>query len=242
MQKHKWFAGFLLTTLLTISFTPLSATAEGTLSLSVQVAGDGEYSHDLQDEAWDVSLYQLAAIDEYGHIRMVFDEESETARKIVSRLSDSGADMDAGEAEELALEAAALTGWAAPSEDAWDGTVSGLSKAPDECVAMENGTGSSFGLTSGIYLIISENVRTDSGVYSFQPSLVQISDDATEIFLKPELEMPEMEEPKQESVQETEPEESTQEIVRTGEVSYLMPALAAVFVSGFLVYWNRRKQ
>ena len=238
MRKHKWFAGSLLAVLLAVSFTPLSAAAEGMLSLSIRVAGDGEYSRDLQDEAWDVSLYQLAAIDEYGHIDVVFDEERETVRKIISLLSDS----DAGEAEELALEAAALTGWAAPSEDAWDGTVSGLSKAPDECVAMENGTGSSFGLTSGIYLIISENVRTDSGVYSFQPSLVQILDDNTEIFLKPELEMPKTEESRPESIQETEPEDPTQEIVRTGEVSYLMPALAAVFVSGFLVYWNRRKQ
>ena len=238
MGNNKWFTGFLLAALLAVSFTPLSAAAEGTFSLSIRVAGNGEYSRDLQDETWDVSLYQLAAIDEYGHIDVVFDEERKTIRKIVSLLSDS----DAGEAEELALKAAALTGWAAPSEDAWDGTVSRLSKTPDERIAMENGTGRSSGLTSGIYLIISENVRTDSGIYSFQPSLVQISDDAAEIFLKPELEMPETKESRPESIQETEPEDPTQEIVRTGEVSYLMPALAAVFISGLLVYWNRRKQ
>lgn len=192
MSKRKWnrknTAGLLAAALLLVGIAAVPGYAAewngrsvDDASLTLSLGADSEYQEDLSGAAWNVAVYRVASYASQGSC--VAEEGFEDVTDAIN----ASESLTAEEAEELALEAARIVGWTE------GGQTEDLTE-PDAWISMAQCQGRAEGLSSGIYLVISENALTEDHEYTFQPSLLTIpvqqedgswTEDVT-AFLKPE--------------------------------------------------------
>lgn len=185
--KKRYLAGFLAAAAVVTGAAAVPAYAardvevDRLCSLTVSIGEEGSYIEDLKDAQWEVRLYRIASVDEKGSYTSTdgfesleesidnvataadWDTVAEGAREIIEGSADLGNTAESTDPAE-STDTADL-GNTAESSDTEEQV------EPEAVITMADGTGTAQGLSTGLYLLLSDNAVTDLYEYTFQPAV-----------------------------------------------------------------------